>query len=157
MMEREKLRSIELAPRVVSFATVEDFLGELKERPPDGGLIRVERRILDSRADKHGIGLRTGSVMLSAKRGEELLVANFVTGYMQTLNRRPFGSEEEIRLNQENVDKALAVLEEEVRRAGFAIGRGVYALPEDLLLYQARSRRLAFQDGRVVDAGRDSS
>jgi len=111
MTEREKLRSIELAPRVVSFGTIEDFLEELKERPPDGGVIRVDRRILDSKAGKHGMGLRTGSVFLSAKRGEELLVANFVTGYMQTLNRRPFGGEEAIRLHQENIDKALAVLE----------------------------------------------
>jgi len=150
-MSKETIQTIERAPKVLTFATVEDFLSDLAENPPELGIVRVDRRILDSRAGRHGVGLRTGSIMLSAKRRDEILVANVVVGVMQTLNGKPFGREEEVRHQQENTDKALAIMEEEVRKAGFLVGRGVYALPDDLILYQARCQRIAFVGSRLID------
>lgn len=154
-MTREAEPHVEAAS-VLSFGSVEEFLEELALRPPDLGIVRVYPRVRRS-LGKDGLGLTTASVTLGARRGNETLLAEYVVGHLTTVNHHALaGPEEEDRLAA-NCGKALAILEEEVRLAGFVLAKGAYALPEGLTLYRASCQRIGMSDGRIVDLKEQSA
>ena len=148
---KETLRPAEQSLRVVSFGSVEDMVADLRECPPDRGVVRIETCLKDGQAGRYGIGLRVASVVLTARRRDELLVANCVTTYVQTMNGRSF-CEEDGRLADENNKEAKSILEEQLQEAGLSVRPGSYSLPDSLALYRATSQRITFNKERRVAA-----
>lgn len=146
---KETLRTPERPLKILSFGTIEDLVEELKDHPPDAGVVRVDSCLEESKSDKSGLGVRIASVLVTASRKEELLVANLITTYVQTVNGRVW-REEEAALADENNQEARRIIEEQFREAGLALRPGAYAVPHDLILYRATSQRIGFEDRKVT-------
>lgn len=149
-MTRERELLPDHRPAVVSFGSVEDLLADLSRQPPEEKLVRLERQIR-RRSGRDGLGEVMVSAVLAARRKDELLLAQYVVGYLATVHGRPLAPAGEVRALSENTTNALAILEDEVRQAGFQVARGAYALPEGLTIYRATCERIGFSNGRVVD------
>ena len=144
-MSAERLRFREASPVILSFGRVEDLLAELEE----GMVVRVDRMLKDGKADKHGIGIRTASVIMTARREGEILIANLITGFVQTVNGRAW-DKETAKLAEENTERVEEILREQIRNAGFEVRRGVYAFPQHLVMYRSTSDWVGWKEGKVV-------
>ena len=144
----ERLRTRETHIAVLTFGRVEDLLSEL----PSGGTVRLDTMIRDGRRGKYGLGMRTASIIVSARRGDEILAAKVITGFIPTANGAIM-SEREARLAEDNTDAAEQILREQLGEAGYEVLKGTYALPQDAVLYRATSDRIGWEEGRVVRKG----
>lgn len=124
-MTREIEPYPEALARVLSFGSVEEFLEELTLRPPDFGIVRVYPQVRHS-LGKGGLGVLTASVTLWARRGDEVLLAQYLVGHLPTAHLQPLAGPEEERRLGENSRNALAILEEEAVLAGFVVAKGAY-------------------------------
>lgn len=145
---REAERRTEGLPKVLSFGKVEDMLDELVERPPDGNIVRIDSCIKDSEANKMGLGLRTASVLITTRRRDEIVVANLIHTYCQTVHGRLL-REEDTGIAANNQRVVQRVIEEQFRERGFVTGRGTYALPDNLTIYRSTCDRVLFKDRRA--------
>lgn len=151
-IERRTRQVVEATTKVLSFGVVEDMFDDLVSRPPDGNLVRVDTCLKES-GGNGGLGLRTASVLITARRGDEVLVANIIHTYYQTMHGRAL-RENDQGLAAENHEVVKRVLEEQLREQGFTIGRGTYALPDHLSIYRSTSERIVFQERKAL--ARDS-
>lgn len=107
-------------PNVLSFGKVEDLVEELVARPPDGNVVRVDSCLKDSDGNGAGLRLRTASVLITARRIDELLVANMVHSYYRTFHNQAL-LERDLRLAKENDLTVRRVIEAQLRGHGFSI------------------------------------
>lgn len=154
MRERERIvnevkRPREAVASIISFGSIDDLVEELVARPPEGNLVRLDSCLKDVNGRGPGLRVRRASVLVSARRGDEVLVADMVHSYYRALHDEPL-VERELRLAMDNDGTVARVIEEQLRERGFAVGRGAYALPERLVLYHALSERIVFQEGRAI-------
>jgi hypothetical protein len=102
----------------------------------------------ESNGNGAGLKLRTASVLLTARRGDEVLVANMVHSYYRTFHNQPL-VDRDVQLARENDQTVQRVLAEQLQEQGFTIGRGSYALPEHLTIYRSTSDRIVFKDHKA--------
>lgn len=150
--ETEARLSREAVANVLSFGSVDDMIEELVARPPDGNVVRLDSYLRDEDGGDRGLRLRTASVLLTARRIDELLVANLVHSYYRAFYNQPL-LPRDWQLSLDNDRLVTRVLEAQLRERGFLVGRGAYALPENLMLYQASSSRLLFKERQAIASG----
>jgi hypothetical protein len=144
----EAKRVPEIAPRVLSFGKVDDLVEELTARPPEGRVVRMDACIQETNGQGAGLKLRAASVLITARRGDEVLVANMVHSYYRTFHSQPL-VDRDVQLARENNITVQRVLAEQLQEQGFTIGRGSYALPENLTIYHSTSDRIVFKDHKA--------
>jgi hypothetical protein len=137
-----------LPERVLSFGKVDDLVEELANRPPDDNLVRLDACIQEANGNGSGLKVRTASVLISARRKDEVLVANMVHSYYRTFHNLPL-VDPDVRLARENDQTVQRVLSEQLEEQGFTIGRGSYAVPGNLALYKATSDRIVFKNNKA--------
>jgi hypothetical protein len=128
---------------------VDDLVEELTARPPEGRVVRIDACIQESNGNGSGLKLRTASVLLTARRGDEVLVANMVHSYYRTFHNQPL-MDGELQLARENDQTVQRILAEQLQEQGFTIGRGSYALPDNLTIYRSTSDRIVFKDRKAL-------
>jgi hypothetical protein len=134
--------------RVLSFGKVDDLVEELASRPPDNNLVRLDACITETNGNGSGLKVRTASVLVTARRKDEVLVANMVHSYYRTFYGQPL-VERDRQLAVDNDKTVQRVLSEQLQEKGLAIGRGSYAVPGNLTLYKATSDRIVFKNNKA--------
>ena len=142
----EAKRTPEIAPRVLSFGKVDDLVEELTARPPEGRVVRMDACLQESNGQGAGLKVRTASVLVTARRKDEVLVANMVHSYYRTFYNQPL-VERDRQQAVDNDKTVQRVLGEQLQEKGFAIGRGSYAVLGNISIYKATSDRIVFKGG----------
>lgn len=136
--------------KYLSFGSVEDLLEDLKAEAPDGGIVRISVSVREQWEKGNPVGLGVASVLITAARYDEVVVAEVLVQQCQLVSPRKPLDEKAGAVADENAANALALLRNQFEAAGFTVRAGAYAIPKDISIYRATSSRIRFENGRVV-------
>jgi hypothetical protein len=71
-----------------------------------------------------------------------------VHSYYRTFHNQPL-VDRDVQLARENDQTVQRVLAEQLQEQGFTIGRGSYALPDNLTIYRSTSDRIVFKNNKA--------